>query len=137
MKLSPEILFSNHKVQNEQEEKVVVRQMDALDLPLIYPEQKRTQVTRKGFIHTTLLVMGEETENDYSWEPSQTATKVNVNMNTANLRGKKGRDLNLHMYVLAEVQARRIPISCVFIEGKSLGSILQHFGLTLLCRPLL
>ena len=37
-------------------------------------------------------------------------TKVNVNIDTTNERKKNGRDLYLHVYVLAVVQAKDILI---------------------------
>ena len=43
-------------------------------------------------------------------ELSWTTAKVNVNKDTTNERGKKGRDLYFHMYVLAVVQAKLITI---------------------------
>ena len=42
---------------------------------------------------------------------SWTATMVNVDIDTTNEKGKQGRDLYFHMYVIAVVPVRRIPIT--------------------------
>ena len=40
-----------------------------------------------------------------------TTTKVNLNKDTTNEKGKKGMDLYFHVYVLAAVRAKHILIS--------------------------
>ena len=50
------------------------------EFTLIVPRVEETQVTQKGFIHTTLLEMRKESDNGCGCMLSWTTTKVNVNI---------------------------------------------------------
>ena len=68
----------------------------------MYPEKKR----HKG-LFTTLLEMREENDQLLS---KHALTKVKVNIDTTNERGRKGRDLYFQVWARAVVLARHILI---------------------------